>query len=179
MVTASVQPAKVTSPGQVIGGKQGQVGIPRGLEGDLWRLASIWGPPKTIKGGWFLTLAQGRAPCATLILGQISQNWHSYKAGPADNWDRPGLWVRLGWKGKERSICSPEKQWGNEMEIGTSEYLYLSPRGALGCREQFPKSSSVTTQLYPLRNLFLLLDVQLLLISFSSARAGDKRQTLW
>lgn len=60
------------------------------------------------------------------------------------------------------------------MEIETSEYLYLAPQRALGCREQFPKSSTVITQLCPLRNIIFLLDVQLLLISFSSARVGDK-----
>lgn len=91
MVTASAQPARSPPPGQVIPGKQGQVGIPRCLEGDLRKLASVWGTPKTMKGGWFLTLAWGRAPCATLVLGQISQNWQSCKVGPADNWDRPGL----------------------------------------------------------------------------------------
>lgn len=40
------------------------------------------------------------------------------------------------------------------MEIGTSEYLDLSPRRALGCREKFPKSSAVITQIYRLRNVF-------------------------
>lgn len=63
------------------------------------------------------------------------------------------------------------------MEIGNSVYLCLSPTESPG--EQLPKSSTVITQLYLLRNVLLLLDVQLMLISFSSARAGDKGQNHW
>lgn len=47
------------------------------------------------------------------------------------------------------------------METRTTEFLHPSPRRAVEGSSQNP--TSVVTQLYPVRNVFLLLDVQLLL----------------
>lgn len=109
------------------------------------------------------------------------------KAGIAAKWGQLTTGISLacesGWAGKVRkkSICSPGKQWGNEMEIGTSEYLHLSPRRALGCREQFPKSSVCYNSVVPSEKCLFAVRCAVAagVISFLSAGAGDKGQNHW
>lgn len=91
-----------------------------------------------MKGHWFLTLAQGRAPCTTLILGQISQNWHSCTVGPAGNWD--SLTCESGRAGKVRKEAFVAQGNNGEMKwkLGTLCTSVFHPQRALGSSSQNP-----------------------------------------
>lgn len=90
------------------------MGIPRCLEGDLRKLASVWGPPKTMKVAGFLPLPRAELLVSHWFSGKLAQTGTAAKWGQLAT--EMGLAWESGWAGKARKEAFPAQGNNGEMK---------------------------------------------------------------